>query len=247
MPTFNVNNSESIILTAKLEKLHKSAFPSAVRNTLNNAAFETKKNVPIIAAQKFITRQKTFFKRFTVVDKADGFNVNKMKSTVGIDSRQNRELAQNLESQEFGGMVKGKKLIPHDDARVGKSQSKRVSSKNYLPKVKIHNATKAYKAHRGTRNSKFVAAIMSTAKSGKKHMSLSTSGNGIVYEVTAISKNIKSKKINFKIKKLYTVRSTRTHSVKASGFMKKSSNLAAKEIDVFFKKNAEFQFNKHLK
>lgn len=247
MPVFDVNNDEVINLTAKLERLHRSAFPSAVRNTLNRAAFETKKNVPKVAATKFTTRQKTFFKRFSTVDKASGFNVNNMVATVGIDSRQNRELAENLASQEFGEMVKGKKLIPHDDARVSKSQSKRVSSRNYLNKVKVHDATRAFKGHRGTRNSKFVAAVMSTAKSGKRHMYLKSGNKGMVYEVTSVSRNIKSKKLNFKIKKLYSVRSNKTHSVKATGFMLKSAKLASKDMNKYFKENAEFQFKKHLK
>jgi hypothetical protein len=247
MRVFDVNNDAVIQLSANLERMHKSAFPSAIRNTLNNAAFETKKNVPLIAAGKFITRQKSFFKKFTTVDKAGGWDVNKMVATVGIDSRQNREVAENLESQEFGGMVRGKKLIPHDDSRVSKSQSKRVSSRNHLNKVKVHDATRAFKAHRGTRGSKFVAAVMSTAKSGKKHMMLKTGNKGMVYEVTSISRNIKTKKLKFKVKKLYSVRNTKTHSVKATGFMKKSANLASKEMNRFFKENAEFQFKKQLK
>ncbi len=246
MPVFDVNNDEVIGLTAKLERLHRSAFPSAVRNTLNRAAFETKKNVPNVTQEKFIIRQRGFFRRFTIVDKASGFSVNNMVATVGIDSRQNKELSENLESQEFGGMVKGKKLIPHDHARVGKSQSKRVSSKNYLNKVKVHDATRAFKAHRGTRNSKFVAAIMSTAKSGKKHMLLRSGQRGMVYEVNAVSRNIKTKRLNFRIKKLYSVRNTKSHNVKAQGFMFKSATLASKDMNKYFKENAEFQFKKHL-
>ncbi|AGH07778.1 hypothetical protein CEPG_00030 [Cellulophaga phage phiSM] len=61
MATFNINNKEVISLTAKLERLNKSALPSAVRNTLNRAAFETKKNIPLVAASVFTTRQKSFF------------------------------------------------------------------------------------------------------------------------------------------------------------------------------------------
>jgi hypothetical protein len=88
---------------------------------------------------------------------------------------------------------------------------------------------------------------MSTAKRGKKHMMLRSGKRGMVYEVTSVSQNRKSRKLNFKIKKLYTVRDTKTHSVKATGFMKKSANLATKKMDRNFKKNAEFQFNKVLK
>lgn len=247
MIVFDVNKTEVINLSAKLERLHRSAFPSAIRNTLNNAAFDTKKHLPNVAKTRFITRQKTFFKRFSTVEKAAGFDVNKMKSVVGIDSRQNKELALNLVSQEFGGMVKGKKLIPHDDARVSNSQSKRVRSKNYLNKVRVHDGTRAFKRHRGTRNSKFVAAVMSTAKRGKKYMMLRSGSKGMVYELTSVSTNVRSRKIRFKLKKLYSVRSNKTHTVRGQGFMKESANIATKQIDRNFKKNAEFQFHKALK
>lgn len=246
MPIFDVNNDGVIQYTAKLEELSKSAFPSAVRNTLNKAAFETKKQIPKSAEKVFVTRHKPFFKNFSIVEKASGSNVEKMASTVGINASKNRELAENLESQEFGGMVSGKKLIPHDDARNSKSQKKRVSAPNRLNKVDIHDATRAFKSHRGTRKSKFVAAVMSTAKSGKKHMMIKSGTNGMVYEVTGISQNVKTKKVNFKIKKLYSVRSVKSHNVKAHGFMKDSAKVVSKNIEQYYFENAEYQFTKIL-
>lgn len=246
MGVFDVNTDASIQLTAKLERLNKSAFPSAVRNTLNNAAFEMKKQIPITASKKFITRQKSFFKRMSVVDKANGWNVNKMKSITGIDGR-DKKLAKNLEAQEFGGIVMGNKLVPHDDSRVSRSNRKRVSSKNFLNKVQAHNATKAFKAHKGTRNSKFVAAVMSTAKSGKKYMMLKSKNRGIVYQVTGLSQNLKSKKLRFKLKKLYIFRSKNTNRVKSNNYIKDSSVMIQKQIPNYYKKNAEFQFRKTLK
>lgn len=245
MAILNVNDSEMIGLTAKLERLNKSAFPNAVRNTLNKAAFETKKQVPKSAEKVFTTRDKTFFKRFSTVDKANGFDVNKMIATVGINANLNRDLAENLESQEFGGLVKGKKLIPHDKARVSGSQSKRVAAQNKMPKLKIHNATMAYKAHNGTRKSKFVAAVMSTAKSGKTHMLLKTGTMGMVYEVTSVTQG--TNKVSFKIKKLYAVRSTKTNQVRGRHFMADSAMLVSKNMEKYYVENAQYQFDKELK
>lgn len=246
MPIFDVNNDKVIQFTAKLEELSKSAFPSAVRNTLNKAAFETKKQIPKSAEKVFVTRHKPFFKNFSIVEKSSGNNIEKMASIVGINSSKNRELADNLEAQEFGGMVNGKKLIPHDDARSSKSQKKKVAAPNRLNKVSIHDGTKAFKAHKGTRKSKFVAAVMSTAKSGKKHMMIKTGTSGMVYEVTSVSQNIKTKKINFKIKKLYSVRSVKSHNVKSHKFMKTSADIVSKNIEEYYYENAEYQFNKIL-
>lgn len=248
MRFLDVNNDESIKLSAKLEKLHKSAFPSAVRNTLNKAGFEMKNQVPLVASKVFITRQKSFFKRFTVVEKAKGFNVDKMQAKVGIDATKDKTLADNLEAQELGSMVKGKKLIPHDDSRVSKNQNKRVSSRNYLNKVKAHNASRAYKSNKGSRKSKFISAIMSTSKSGKRYMLLKTNSNkGMVYEVSNVSSNRRNKKLKFKVKKLYSVREKNTHKVKASRFMEKSAMFVSKDIEKFYKEAAEFQFKKYLK
>lgn len=247
MPAFDVNNEKVIALSANLERLNRSAFPSAVRNTLNRAAFEMKKQVPKSAAKKFTTRQKTFFKRFSATKKAEGFNVNKMVATTGIDSKESKELAQNLGSQELGGMVSAKKLVPHDDARISKSPNKKVLQLFWTNKVKAHDATRAFKGKKGPRGTKFMAAVMSTAKSGKKHMILKTGKMGMLYHLTSVSKNAKSNKVSFKIKKLYSVRDNKSHKVKRSGFMKDSSRIVSKRIDEYFIENAEFQFNKELK
>ena len=74
----DVKTDASIQLTAKLEKLHRSAFPSAVRNTLNDVAFETKSLIPKKAEGKFTIRQKNLFKRMSLVNKATGWNINNM-------------------------------------------------------------------------------------------------------------------------------------------------------------------------
>lgn len=247
MANLDVNNDELIKYTAKLEKLHRSAFPSAVRNTLNDAAFKHKQLIPKIAKQKFITRNPSFFKAFTTVNKAQGFNINTMVATSGINSSKGSRVADGVEKQEKGGTIRGRKLIAHNDARTSRSKAKRVSKRNLLNKVNFHDATPAFRAHRGTRKSKFVAAIMSTAKSGKTHMMLKTGSKGIVYQVTGISQNRNSKKVKFKIKKLYSVRNTKNTTVKGVNFMQISANLAQKKIPEFYKNNAEFQFKKFLK
>ena len=95
MATFDINTNDVIKLTNKLDELHRSALPSAVRNTLNNAAFEMKKNIPFQADKKFITRDKGFFKRMSAVNKASGFDINRMVAETGIISK-DKKLAKNL-------------------------------------------------------------------------------------------------------------------------------------------------------
>ena len=244
---FDVNTDSAIQLSAKLERLHKSAFPSAVRNTLNATAFDAKKNIPKVSKKIFITRQASFFRRFSTVKKAEGFNMNKMKSTVGINASLDKKVADNLVSQEFGGKVNSKKLIPHNNARVGRSLNKRVSAANRFNKVKIHDASRAFKNAKGSRGSRFIAAVMSTAKSGKPHMMIKSGDKGMVYELKSVSQSRKTRKVNFKIKKLYSVRSNNSHNVKSTKFMKRSVDIASRKMNGFYKNNAEFQFKKFLK
>lgn len=159
----DVNTDAAIQLTAKLEKLHRSAFPSAVRNTLNDMAFEAKKQIPIEAKDQFTIRQKNLFNRFSVVEKASGFNVSSMVSKVGIDGSKLTKVAEGLEKQETGGTITGSKLIPNDKARVSGSYAKKVKMKNRLSGIKI-----------ATRRSPI---------KGAKYILLKKGGQGNVFEI----------------------------------------------------------------
>jgi len=149
MTKLHVNTDELIDYTIRLRKLPRAAFPSAVRNTLNQAAFEDKKQIPITAKENFITRSKTFFRVFTAVNKAQGFEVNRMKAATGLRVSAGSEIVKGLEKQEFGGSVNRGKLIAHDDARVGKSNKKLVRKQNYKEKIDFFDATPIYRAAKG--------------------------------------------------------------------------------------------------
>lgn len=214
----NVNTDATIQLTAKLEKLSKSAFPSAVRNTLNETAFKTKSLVPKKASQNFTIRQNNLFKRFVLVDKANGFDVNNMKSTVGIDSTTKSKLAEGLEKQEKGGIIQGSKLIAHDKARISTSNKKKVRTVNY--KSRVTNVSKKGNRAKG---SKYVMI----RKSGSK---------GTIFETK-----------NGKLNPLYNIRNTDKTRVKSRPFMMPSARLASSQMDKIYQKQAQYQFQKALK
>ena len=238
---------EVIKLTVKLETLHRSALPSAVRNTLNNAAFETKKEIPIQGAKRFITRNKGFLKGFSTVDKASGFKINSMVSMAGINSKKGADTANELEKQEFGGNLDTGRLVPHDDARISKSKGRRLKRKNRLNTLEAHNAGNAFKSHKGTRNSKFVAAVMSTAASGKKYMLLGSTGRGTLYELSGVKRSTNTQGPRFKLKKLFILKKTESANVNGRGFIRAAKTKASKKINIFYKKNAEYQLKKHWK
>lgn len=245
----NVNTKAVNGLTTKLIGMHKSAFPSAVRNTLNDAAFKTKELIPKKAGQNFTVRQKNLFKSFTGVDKASGFDVKSMVSKVGLDTSKPRtsKLVEGLEKQETGGNIHGRKLTPHDKGRVSGSYGKKLKAKNRFDKINVHDSTHAYRANKGSRGSKFVAAVMSANKRGSKYMLLKKGNKGTVFEISGVSTNISTRKLKFKLTPIYNYRNSKTSRVKAMPYIAPSSKLAARKMEDFYLKNATFQFKKYMK
>tara|TARA_R110000851_G_scaffold227929_1_gene380702 strand:- start:14 stop:763 length:750 start_codon:yes stop_codon:yes gene_type:complete len=249
MPTFDVNSDASIKLTAKLERLGRFTFPNTVRNTLNEAAFRDKQLIPKTAQKKFITRNKSFFKAFTIWEKAKGDNVNRMQSRVGINSLRGSKVAKGLEKQETGGNLNNKKTTIHRDSRVSKSESKKVGSRNRFNQQtgSIHDATSAYKRRNGNKKSKFIAAMHSTIKSGSSLMLLKRGSKGVVYKFNGSKSSLKTKGTKLKLQKLYNYRDNPNTNVKRTNFMRDSANIIQKQIPNIYRKKAEFQFNKALK
>ena len=110
---FNVDTNEVIVFTNKLEKLSKSAFPNAVRGTLNGLGFDVKKNtMPEVAEKTFVTRRKNFLKASSRVEMARGFSLNSMETKVGfVPFKGPNEAVQDLEQQEHGGKIGGRSLL----------------------------------------------------------------------------------------------------------------------------------------
>lgn len=215
----NVNTDAAIQLTAKLEKLHRSAFPSAVRNTLNDMAFEAKKQIPIEAKDQFTIRQKNLFNRFSIVEKASGFNVSSMVSKVGIDANVNRgnEVSKGLEKQEKGGSIVGSKLIPHNKGRLSGSYQKKMPKKRWLANIDI-----------GTQKKKVVSA---------KYVLIKSQSKGTVFEINN----------NKKLTPVFTYVKSRNKSIQKRQFIQPAVKTATSKAEMFYKNNAEFQFKKHLK
>ena len=249
MTKFDVNSDACIKLTSKLERLGRFTLPNTVRSTLNEAAFRDKKLIPETAKRKFITRNKSFFKAFTTVQKAKGDNINRMVAITGINESKGSRVAEGLEKQEFGGNLKGNKTIFNKDSRVSKSPNKRVSKRNMYSKQSgsIYDATSAYLRSKGSRKRKFISAIHSTINSGQNLMLLKTGNKGIVYKFNGSVSSLKTKKSRIKLQKLYNYRENPNINVKRTNFMSDSANVIRKQIPNIYKKKAEYQFKKALK
>lgn len=243
----NVNTDSSIQLTAKLEKLHKSAFPSAVRNTLNECAFDMKsKELPKSFKKNFKPKSGTipYFKKSLVVDKASGFNVKSMKAVVGLLNASDpvdRRFVEGMEKQESGGVIDdGSRYLKY--AR-GEKVRGRVMTENIYDKTKVISGRSRRK---GTRKSKFVARAYAAYKSNKPMFMNSMKGNFLV-KVNTISSNLKSRKLQFDFKFVAMSRKVVVTKIKSTNYNKEAQQETAKKIEKFYKDKAEFQFKKHLK
>lgn len=244
---FNINTDAVVKHTATLEKLRKSALPNAIRGTLNDAAFDVKqKTMPVQAKAKFINRSPNFFKANSRVEKAVGFDVNSMRSTVGfidIGLRGEHNFSvKDLEQQEHSGNIKGKSFIPLDSARQGSSHNQLVKPPNRL--TRISNIVIANKLNAGTKKQQFVKAIHKAGMGGYV-LGSNIKGEDILWRVDSIDPNPGMNK--YSLTPLYDFRKARSVHVDETGFMETASLNSAQKLNKFYIAQAEFWINKYAK
>jgi len=233
MPTLSVNTKATVALSNRLEKASRSAMPLAIRGSLNRAALQTKKvTMPKIAEETFTTRQKNFFKSFSKVEFAQGFNISSMKSTVGITPR-GQQAGDDLEQQEHGGTIKSRSFIPKDIARDSKSIKQRVRPANRLGKIQFTRIRKGGKKLKST----FIARVI---KEGRGKFILY--GN-VLYRIKSIRKKAVGRG-KIKLEPLYTFKKGRTIRVKPTNFMRRSSLINAQKMEFFYEIEARKQFKR---
>lgn len=228
--------------TNKLEKMHRSALPSAIRGTLNKAAFDVKqRTMPASVDKTFVKRNPTFFKANSRVEMAKGFDVKTMASTVGFTShnlKYNNFAVQELEEQEYGGRIRSRSFIPLGAARSGNSSSKPVLPSNRLRKIR-----KVVDSNRGrgvSRSSKFVRAAM---KAGRGGFVIGNFARKTLFKITSISKDEDGKPVITKIP-IYSFLKGRSVGIKSTRFMRNASDLSASKLEKFYIEEAERQFAK---
>lgn len=243
MATLNVNTDACVTLTDRLERLNRSAFPVAVRQTLNRAAFDVKFNtLHQSAANNFIRRSPNFFKTFSAVNKAQGFNVNSMSAEVGMTDRGKptaRTAVAHMEEQESGGVIRdGADYLA--GARGG-NNARKVTASNRFNKNKLISGKFS---RGGTSKSRFVAAAVMAAKL-KKNVSINTSRGRFLMQVTSVRKTKGGVKINSKL--LIKDRSGKPVTIKATNFSQEAAHMTMKKMDDFYRIEAEKQFARALK
>lgn len=229
----NINTDAVVVYTNRLEKLHKSDLPIAIRNALSKAAFETKtRSLLSISNKTFTNRNRTFFKAKSKFQRALGFDISKMKATVGmVDIRRNGNdhAVRNLEQQERGGKIRGKSFIPTDKARVG---GKEVAPRNRISRIPIRDIIRTRKSEGKNKDQRFIrSAIIAKRKFGTRAYILT---NRILFRINSLSFGKRTRKLRLKITPLYSFKRGRSVNVTATNFMKRSSLVQAKRLDIFY-------------
>lgn len=240
---FNVNTNANIILTNKLERLNKSAFPSAVRSTLNDAAFAMKKGNILDSAKRNMTvRNPSFFRKFTGVNRAKGYDIRSMQSEVGfVNTDPNKQKGQKaivgMEHNEVGGSDNtGAMYLPK--ARTSNSANRLVRKKSRFNKSNIVQ-TGGSKSR--SKKAQFIANAYVSAKQ-KKPAFIETSKGKFLVQVTKFDSD--HKKLKIKMDFLMRSRKQNVAKAKATHFNKEAALKTQKQIEVFYQKNAEYQIAK---
>lgn len=244
MPRLNVNTDAVVKYTQKLEKISRSAFPVAVRGTLNDAAFDVKnRTLQTSAREKFVQRSPNFFKTFSAVNKATGFNMRSMKSTVGMTDNGKGAAAKNavdnMEKQEHGGTVnRGARYLA--DARGG-NNAKKVNKANYFK----GGRTLTGPTKKRTKKSHFVAMAFASKKNRAKFFHEGTRSNFVMQ--ATVARKSKDGKITIKARKLMMNRRGTPSSLKAKHFMERAATITTQKVEYFYRKRAEEQFKRILR
>lgn len=241
MKSLNINTNACVVLTNKLEKMHRSALPSAIRGALNNAVYDVKtKTMPDESKSTFVNRQPNFFKANSKFEKASGFNIKQMKATVGFIENNlkggNNHAVQDLEEQESGGAIDRKSFIPLKAARISGNNNKNIRTNARLSAIK-----------------KIVNARQVSGKSGKQkfmHAAMDAGKGGFVLSGKTLWKIDSFKKLKNKtvLKKtaLYSFKKGRKVRVKGTHFMQSASLKSGSKIEAFYILEAQRQIQKLL-
>jgi hypothetical protein len=164
MPVVSVRGAKEMV--RDLQRMREKAVPFAIRNSLNTAAFETRK-IWQSEIRKTFTNRNQYTVRSVRVEQA---------STTTLEAKVG-SVAEYMGTQEQGGTVKGKsghiKAIPTAKAagQAGGARTRLVSARYYLGAIQV-----AHVALRGGRRQQNAIAIAVARKQGKKVVLLTRPG-----------------------------------------------------------------------
>lgn len=246
MPFLSIDKLALVNLMQGLDDLHRSGFPIAVRTALSSTAFDVKKNTMQESADRnFVKRQPNFFKANSRVDQARGFDVNKMKATIGMVETSlkgaHNYAVKDLEQQEEGGSISKRSFIPLKGGRIGNSFGKNVRANARLSTIK--NLIDARKRTGKSDKAKFIAALNKSTK-GSMILAKTPNGKTVLWRVNSVSSEVGSRGLKYKLTALYDFEDNRSIKVRGTHFMRSASLKSAEKLESFFIEAANKQMQR---
>lgn len=233
-----VNSDAVVVWTRNLERMGKTAFPNAIRKTLNKTALDVKKNTMPDKAKVFVNRSPNFFRANSKVNFANGNNIKTLHSIVGMFDNKltgaHNYAVEDLQQQEHGGKIKKKSFIPLPGSRTGKSIRKPVRANARLTALRKNKLING-KATSGASWSQ--VAIKSAVHAGKDGLVLMPGRkHSVVWKITSIRRIGPNKRNTvFKKTKLYSFNKNRQVTIhRPAHFMEKASLKSAQKMDNYF-------------
>lgn len=236
-------------LIKKLEGISRGAMPTAVRNTLNTLAFETKKDIPVFADQAFTVRSKSFFKAFSSVKKAQGFNLKTMHSKAGMTGGKfgrgsSEQAGRDMVQQQLSGKIGGRTLIPMKTARTSNSDAKMVRKEFRVSNVK--NVLDTASSTGISRKQRFVRTAVEAVKRGSDggFIMHADAGGRVIYRVKRGRgvRKIKTREGTIGVTPIYSVVPGRQVSVAASPFVRRAAIKNHRQTFRIFEQQAKRRF-----
>lgn len=244
MIVLDVNTREVREFTNTLTRMRRSEFPLAVRGTLNDLAFHHKRvELMKSAGELFTLRNPSFIRSHSGVKKAEGWDVNSMRSESGIIPR-GLKAAEQLEIQETGGSISNRNVIYVDPARGG-SNKNRVSTRNYINKTGI---VKGQPTRRRSRKSNIVAMAYVANKTNQL-LKIETKSTDHFFRVNSLkfSGSGLSRRANLKMTAIASYDKGRRVTISPRPFMRISGERTMTHVLAFYIKNAKRRFEKAQK
>lgn len=252
MITVNVHATHNLV--RRLKACHRSAFPLAIRGTLNRAAFDMKGG-PGSRATLVGVAERTFKKRHTgnvykalsKVERAQGFNVDGMRAVAGfVSSAKSRDMAEDLEKQEVGGSIGGRSFLPMDPARRG---GKNVKEENLISKIRKKKIINVSGLSGVSQKQRFVRAAFMAKKLNPDDayvLGSKRKGHRTLSRINRIERGKSGKKIRYSRTALFSVKGDFIARVHGTGFRKRAAHETTLRMEDFWIQEAERQIMKPM-
>jgi hypothetical protein len=234
-------------LASSLTEVHRAAFPNAVRFSLNDLAFDVKKNtlMPSIHNTDMTIRSESFFRKYSGVEKATGWDISAMQSQVGmmpsLGAGTADKAVERLKEQEGGGTLKHS-FVPLENVRSGQTRRGRVRRKNQMSNILIFRKVDA-----GDKQG-FIRAITATGiEKGGTGKGIAVLYGKVLYEVVGFKRDRKLNKIYLHVNRLYAYEENRQVNLRPKKFVEHAALLSIPKFQEIFNVNAERQLAKFSK